>query len=69
MKNIITWEESGSESFLDVDVKLSISLQVVNPFLQHHPPYQQHIVLTFLLSNLNHEHCSSQIHFLTYLMH
>lgn len=33
MENIITWEESGSESFLDVDVKLSISLEIYSrPF-------------------------------------
>ncbi|KAJ8434347.1 hypothetical protein Cgig2_019974 [Carnegiea gigantea] len=43
MENIITWEESGSESFLDVDVKLSISLQVVNAVLQHHSYYRKHI--------------------------
>lgn len=34
MENFITWEENGSESFLDVDVKLNISLEIYNrPFI------------------------------------
>lgn len=33
MKNFITWDEIGSESFLDIDVKLNISLEIYNrPF-------------------------------------
>ncbi|XP_010669558.2 uncharacterized protein LOC104886760 isoform X1 [Beta vulgaris subsp. vulgaris] len=33
MKNLITWDKTGSESFLDVDVKLNIALEIYNqPF-------------------------------------
>ncbi|KAL2896734.1 hypothetical protein RDABS01_038518 [Bienertia sinuspersici] len=33
MKNFITWEDTDSESFLDVDVKLNITLEIYNrPF-------------------------------------
>lgn len=32
MKNLITWDDTDSESFLDVDVELNITLEVVNSF-------------------------------------
>ncbi|KAK9683975.1 hypothetical protein RND81_10G178600 [Saponaria officinalis] len=47
MINFIRWDDDGSDSFLDVDVKLLISLEVSILFLRYQSMHQMHFSSAF----------------------